>query len=99
MGNFRHTRANNRVRSGLDMTNKETIKLAKLEEKTDNIETTLGKIEAKLDRNYEVMMAKVEKLEKQFVTRSELKITQWMIGIFISLAVVLLAFVDKVRSH
>lgn len=81
------------------MTNKESIKLAKLEEKTDNIESTLGKIEAKLDRNYEVMMAKVEKLEKQFVTRSELKITQWFIGVAISLCVLAIAFVDKIRTH
>jgi hypothetical protein len=81
------------------MTQKEVIKLAKLEEKTDNIETTLGKIEAKLDRNYEVMLAKIEKVEKQFVTRSELKMTQWFIGIAISLVVVALSIVDKIRTH
>ncbi len=81
------------------MTQKEVIKLAKLEEKTDNIETTLGKIEAKLDRNYEVMLAKIEKVEKQFVTRSELKITQWFIGIAISATVLALTIVDKIRTH
>ena len=81
------------------MTNKESIKLAKLEEKTDNIESTLGKIEAKLDRHYEVMMAKVEQLEKQFVTRSELKIAQWFTGIAISFCVLAITIIDKVRTH
>jgi hypothetical protein len=81
------------------MTNKESIKLAKLEEKTDNIEITLGKIEAKLDRNHEVMIAKVEKLEKDFVTRSELKISQWFIGIAISLCVLAIAVMDKFRTN
>lgn len=81
------------------MTQKEVIKLAKLEEKTDNIETTLGKIEAKLDRNYEVMMAKVEKLEKSFVTRSELKITQWFIGIALTVTAIAITFIEKTRTH
>lgn len=81
------------------MTQKEADRLIIVETNQHNHKEILEKIEAKLDRNYEVIMAKVEKLEKNFVTRSELKITQWMIGVFISLAVFFLAFVDKVRSH
>jgi hypothetical protein len=85
------------------MTKQETERLAKMEEKAGNIEKMIEKIEAKLDRNYEVMLARVDKMEhsfdKTFVTRSELRITQWFIGIAISITVLAITVVDKIRTH
>lgn len=85
------------------MTIKETDRLTRVETNQENQKELLEKIEAKLDRNYEVMMAKVEALEKSFesnfVTRSELKITQWVVGITITLVAVGINIMDKIRTH
>lgn len=85
------------------MTQQETDRLTRVETNQENQKELLEKIEAKLDRNYEVMMAKVERLEKSFeknfVTRSELKITQWVVGITITLVAVGINIIDKIRTH
>jgi hypothetical protein len=81
------------------MTKQESDRLTRVETNQDNHKELLLKIEEKLDRNYDVILAKVEKLERQFVTRSELRITQWFIGIAISITLLVFTVVDKVRSH
>jgi predicted transcriptional regulator len=92
------------------MTQKESDRLTRVETNQENQKELLEKIEAKLDRNYEVMMARVEAFEKtieknfaahekNFVTRTELKLTQWFIGIAISITVLAVTVVDKIRTH
>ena len=59
-------------------------RLARLEERTEHIEELVKKIDAKLDD-----------LDKRFITRLEFKIFKWTAGLLISGAALILGVVDR----